>query len=1042
MIPQRVKLAGFLSYKEEQDIPFEGASIWMLAGMNGSGKSSIFDAVTYALFGHHRGGSQNAVELINKDSTALTVEFDFLLDGVVHRIRRTLKRSARGTASGTQQIFRKVADDWEAVEDTNKKVDFDAWIHQYIGLNYETFTSSVLLLQGKAEKLLDSKPSGRAEVLAGIVDLERYQRLHDKANQKKLALKGQLEALSHQTQAIPDVTEAEYATAVLAIQQVEEERQELQQKLDGLRELETQARNWTDAQSRLMTTREKLKQAEYLLGTAVKIEKAFARMTELREALPAAQAVVTMRSKLIESERRTERYQKERDEATERRTLADHSLTTAKQKRDTLRKQLEQNEQKLNLAVARLRELSGVLKAVELAEDQETRVKRAEAALAEFTADPQQVAKAAQFQYDRLAELGQVLPVLQRFHDERTELKATILRQHSSARRADEIKATGEAKRDAFKRITDDLAVAKAARDDADQRAAGAAVLAKQAKERLDEFASLTGEKKCRACGQDLTPGHFEDEKRQRERELQVADEKCCEVMALQRAAVAAEQNLLEIEAKAKAELDRLREEYKDADTERKQAAADKSRHEKTLKLGYAELPVTFARMISAAEPADWTATAFPARDELSKFTHEATGVEAAKRQLHLATDRLDRWKQLRTELDSAKQTLAKLTATLPKGDLVSLRQEAGSLHADETSLQYAIRSTKANLGGVETEIDKHGRDAHTAVTRLTEIVGKFQTEDVTRTHCRETIDREMKKLAPDWQMRVEKAGLNEWYTWKAELDALVADDTEATYRKLEMARGGLDAVRTDIRAQEAAADVFPDLARQQPEEVRKQIQSAQLALEEKGRDLQKAQRQKTVFDGHRDQRAKLGEQFKAADGEHIRYKILSELLGRDRLQRHLVRQAERQIVDYANGVLDRLSGGQLFLKLVGGDEGAGTDRALDLECYNRTTGGAPINVMFLSGSQKFRVAVGLALGIGQYASRQHRPIESVIIDEGFGCLDRQGRQVMIQELQNLRGHLHCILLVSHQEEFADAFNDGYRFALENGATRVTRFQR
>src|SRR6202043_569568 len=100
----------------------------------------------------------------------------------------------------------------------------------------------------------------------------------------------------------------------------------------------------------------------------------------------------------------------------------------------------------------------------------------------------------------------------------------------------------------------------------------------------------------------------------------------------------------------------------------------------------------------------------------------------------------------------------------------------------------------------------------------------------------------------------------------------------------------------------------------------------------------------------------------------------------------------------------DRLSGGQLYLRLSGeaGGEGS-TSKALELEAYNRQTGEKPINVAFLSGSQKFRVAVSLALGIGQYASRQHRPIESVIIDEGFGCLDRVGRQVMIQELKNLR---------------------------------------
>ena len=187
MIPNRVKLSGFLSYKDEQTLSFASAPIWMLSGLNGSGKSSIFDAVTYALFGHHRGGSQNASELINKDSTAFAVEFDFTLEGVLHRIRRTLKRSARGSAAGTQQIFRQEVatdedDGWLAVPDTNKKVDFDLWIREKIGLNYDTFTSSVLLLQGKAEKLLDSKPSGRAEVLASIVNLERFQKLYDKTS--------------------------------------------------------------------------------------------------------------------------------------------------------------------------------------------------------------------------------------------------------------------------------------------------------------------------------------------------------------------------------------------------------------------------------------------------------------------------------------------------------------------------------------------------------------------------------------------------------------------------------------------------------------------------------------------------------------------------------------------------------------------------------------------------------------------------------------------------------------------------------------------
>src|SRR5580698_10496842 len=165
MIPQRIKLSGFLSYKDEQEIRFDGSPLWMLSGTNGSGKSSIFDAVTYALFGHHRGGSQSAVELINKDSNTLAVEFDFTIEKQLYRIKRTVRRRTSGVAS-TQQVMKQVkagssliapvpladsrddntstsiGDNWEAIPDTTYKAKFDAWIKEKIGLDYETFTSS------------------------------------------------------------------------------------------------------------------------------------------------------------------------------------------------------------------------------------------------------------------------------------------------------------------------------------------------------------------------------------------------------------------------------------------------------------------------------------------------------------------------------------------------------------------------------------------------------------------------------------------------------------------------------------------------------------------------------------------------------------------------------------------------------------------------------------------------------------------------------------------------------------------------------------
>src|SRR5262249_48253414 len=224
MIPLRVQLKGFLCYKEEQQVSFDGASLWMLAGLNGSGKSAVFDALTYALFGHHRGGGTDAHELINKDSDKASVTFEFALDGASYQIHRTLKRTKQGKANSTQQLYRQSPLGWDAVEGTQQRRGFAEWIEQNIGLSYETFTSSVLLLQGKAEKLLDSSAKGRFEVLAGIVNLERYVHLHESADAQRKTLRDDVERLQKRLEALPEVSPADLVEAEAAIEQTDAAR--------------------------------------------------------------------------------------------------------------------------------------------------------------------------------------------------------------------------------------------------------------------------------------------------------------------------------------------------------------------------------------------------------------------------------------------------------------------------------------------------------------------------------------------------------------------------------------------------------------------------------------------------------------------------------------------------------------------------------------------------------------------------------------------------------------------------------------------------
>src|SRR5262249_16867288 len=151
----------------------------------------------------------DAHELINKDSERANVTFDFSLDGERYRVYRTLQRTKQGKSKGTQQIYHWSAlDSWAPLEDTSYKANFDEWIKQNIGLNYETFTSSVLLLQGNAEKLLGAKPRDRFEVLAGIVDLGRYQGLHRRADEQRKELEASVKTLAHRLDALPEVSAA------------------------------------------------------------------------------------------------------------------------------------------------------------------------------------------------------------------------------------------------------------------------------------------------------------------------------------------------------------------------------------------------------------------------------------------------------------------------------------------------------------------------------------------------------------------------------------------------------------------------------------------------------------------------------------------------------------------------------------------------------------------------------------------------------------------------------------------------------------------
>ena len=1048
MIPQRVQLKGFLCYVEDQEVRFDGAStLWMLSGLNGSGKSSIFDAVTYALFGHHRGGGQQAVELINKDSDALLVEFDFLLDGQLYRAKRTARRDNKGGARGTQQILRREGGangdgKWVPVEGTGQKREFDAWVSEHVGLTYETFTSSVLLLQGKAEKLLDSRPEGRREVLAGIVDLERYERLHRAADEKRKGLESDLKSIKNRLAAIPEVSPLEVAEADERIRVAEEAREQARAEVERLLGLEARAREWADLQRRLADARKSWEQAERLLADAAAIENDVERLRDLREVLPRLQVIAEQRNEAHKADEKTKVLAKERQKQTEELTRRDHALKQSRDKRLSTQGLIDADAARQRTASAELRQRSVQLEKLKEFERHETDLERLREDKKRLPNDPAAEAARARETYEALTALAGAVPLLARLAARRDELRQALERGQAARQAREAVEARGVQAKAELEKVRPRLQEAEEAARQAADRAAAARTVLQQARESLKELTRLDGSKVCRHCGQALTEGHLKEEKRRRTAEVAEAD------AALKQEALA-QQAAQQREAQVRAEFDALergrqdlRVEYSDWKAKAEQSQADAARLREECGQVYGELPEPHRGRAAPSLPSDWPATTYPGASDLAALRAEAAGLPAARGLLQQAEQVRDLWHKLTTQEASKLQDVARLQKELP-ADPQEVRREHARLEADEKGLEKSLTAKRQELKELEAEAERLTKEREQAQAAAAKCEAELKKQELVREHAQQVWTRARAALPPAWQAEAEKAGTREIYTLSGERERLERERTDDRGRELNQARVNRDVLRGNKDDLEAQAETFPAEARQDQAALAELLKAARAKDRACDDEHGQARQQRALLETYHKQREGLLEENRIAEGELSVQETLAKLLGRDRLQLYLVRQAERQVVEHANAVLDRLSGGQLYLKLTGEADGEGaSEKALDLEVYNRETGEKPISVAFLSGSQKFRVAVSLALGIGQYASRQHRPIESVIIDEGFGCLDRHGRQVMIQELQNLRSQMRCILLVSHQEEFADAFSDGYHFELEGGATRVRRFQR
>jgi DNA repair protein SbcC/Rad50 len=232
MRPLRLDLAGFTVFREPTTVDFTDADFFALTGPTGSGKSTILDAICFALYGTvPRWGDRRAIaNALAPSCTEARVRLVFESAGARYVLTRVIRRDGKGNVATKGAAMELLPpgfdltrfdsgltgeDLGEVVAGTPSEVD-DA-VQQIIGLPYEQFTKCVVLPQGEFAAFLHAKPADRQRILVNLLDLDVYGRIRERAGGLVASAEAQMAATDGLLAGLADADDAALAAATARV---------------------------------------------------------------------------------------------------------------------------------------------------------------------------------------------------------------------------------------------------------------------------------------------------------------------------------------------------------------------------------------------------------------------------------------------------------------------------------------------------------------------------------------------------------------------------------------------------------------------------------------------------------------------------------------------------------------------------------------------------------------------------------------------------------------------------------------------------------
>ncbi|MCB8943025.1 MAG: SMC family ATPase [Ardenticatenaceae bacterium] len=975
MIPLKLELTNFLSYRETAVLDFTSIHTACISGMNGAGKSSILDAMTWALFGKSRVKSDD--DLVNKlsvlDDEGVEVKFAFALEGVMYRIIR--QKRVRKTAVLELQIG--TGDNgWKSLTESKGR-ETQAAIEKLLRMNYDTFINASFLLQGQADEFTTKTPGRRKEILADLLGVNAWDVYKEAAAERRKQTEGQVALLEARLAEIEAelgeeedrktaVAEAQAALDVIA------EKLVLQEKvLQQMRRAETAV-----AQQKEMV----VNLANTLAREERKLEQVQKRQAQLQTERDSYEAVLGQAAQI---EADFGAWQTADNDVNEWQAKESEFNRLQREKQPHLLK-ISQEKSRLQQQLAHLVKQAGVVETA-VAERVAVEERRGigEGRLAELAAvlaavtEQEAALQAARVELQRLEgerrlweqELKQLQKREQQVKKSRVE--QTAVQQNQNA--ATQAISDSNAKLAVLAEQRQRYSVALAERDGLEARQPALKEEMNKLKARIDQLQQQEGGE-CPTCGQPLSAEH----RAQVVADL-TADGKRMgdEYRTQQKQITTLTAEVAQLEAAVK-----------------EQPQVEREQQTQQQRLAQAEARLQEIDRVIA----EWEAGDAGRMGELEKFLGDETAVAEQKKVVKELETAVQRKQSLEKEQQSVQKDIASAEARLGEiGRLVGEWQEVGSGEKEAVEGRLETGDFEIEARGALAELEKQEGEvgyeaaAHEAAKQQRDGLAHAPQQQQALKQAEAAV-KPLAESLTDVERQVKEQGetvqelQQQQATATVQLAAMTADmgDLGAMEDEVNSLRGEQSQAHRRVAVAQNKLDVLGDL-RAQRKDLRRERDETNLLIK--------------------------------------RLKLLEEACGRNGVQALLIEHAIPDIEDRANELLDRLTGGEMQVRFQTQKQLKSRDavaETLDIQISDRS-GERPYENF--SGGEQFRVNFAIRLALSQIlAKRAGARLQTLVVDEGFGSQDPNGRQRLVESIHAIQDDFARILVITHIDELRDAF--------------------